>query len=112
RIAMSQPSLSEHIQQLEAALGVKLFNRLHRPVQLTTAGHRLLPDVTDLLAAANRLEADAARIRARHPGGRITLGSVYLNSPVLTPMLAEFAEQHPNIDVLLREERSEDLVRL
>jgi LysR family hydrogen peroxide-inducible transcriptional activator len=81
-------------------------------VQLTTAGHRLLTDVKDLLAAADRLEANAARIRARHPGGRITLGSVYLNAPVLTPMLAEFAEQHPHIDVLLREERSEDLVRL
>jgi DNA-binding transcriptional LysR family regulator len=111
-MGMTQPNLSEHIQQLEADLGFKLFNRLHRPVQLTTAGHRVLVHAQELLAVADRLEADAARIRTRHPGGRVTLGSVYLHAPVLTPVLADFAEQHPHIDVLLREERSEDLLRL
>lgn len=37
-LAISQPSLSRHIQQLEQAMGVALFDRYHRPMLLTPAG--------------------------------------------------------------------------
>ncbi len=39
---LSQPSLSRHIQQLEAKLGVELFDRYHRPMTLTDAGRFFL----------------------------------------------------------------------
>jgi DNA-binding transcriptional LysR family regulator len=68
-MGMTQPNLSEHIQQLETDLGFKVFDRLHRPVVLTAAGTRVLPHVLDLLAAVDGLEAEAARIGTPPPGG-------------------------------------------
>ena len=38
-LAISQPSLSRHVQQLESELGVELLDRYHRPMTLTAAGH-------------------------------------------------------------------------
>jgi DNA-binding transcriptional LysR family regulator len=111
-IGTTQPNLTIHIQQLEADLGFKLFDRLHRPVQLTADGRRFLPHAQELLAAVERLELEAEVIRSRHRAGRMRLGSVQLHSTGLTGVLADFAEKYPAIDLLLREENSSDLLKL
>jgi len=45
RLFMTQPALSLQIQTLEAQLGMSLFRRASREVELTSEGLRLLPDV-------------------------------------------------------------------
>ncbi|MDB5947157.1 MAG: transcriptional regulator, LysR family, partial [Ramlibacter sp.] len=52
---MTQPPLTQAIAQLERLLGVRLFDRTKRSVQLTAAGAALLPAVRDLLARAQAL---------------------------------------------------------
>src|SRR6187402_3664186 len=56
---MTQPPLTQAIAQLEASLGLRLFDRTKRSVQLTAAGAALLPEARELLARALSLPAHA-----------------------------------------------------
>src|SRR6478672_10041827 len=72
RLGIAQPPLSVQIQRLEAELGVSLFERTSRRVELTAAGHRLLEDgkrvLDDFYSAA-----EAARRAARGETGSLTV---------------------------------------
>jgi DNA-binding transcriptional LysR family regulator len=64
RLHIAPPALSRAISELEAHLGVKLFDRSSRHVALTEAGRALLPDVRRALQ-----DLDAATRRTRRLGG-------------------------------------------
>jgi DNA-binding transcriptional LysR family regulator len=63
---VSQPTLSQQIKRLESELGVQLFHRSGGSVELTPAGHRLLPAAVALIEHAARFNALAADL-ARRP---------------------------------------------
>jgi DNA-binding transcriptional LysR family regulator len=67
RLGMTQPPLSRQIQQLEAELGVKLFLRNARSVNLTEAGARYLSEIQPHLAGLGR-----AAVAARATNGKLT----------------------------------------
>lgn len=60
RLYLTQPALSQQIRTLERRLGVQLFTRTSRRVQLTPLGRSLLPLVRNVVGAADELR-DAAR---------------------------------------------------
>ena len=111
RAHVSQPALSAQIQQAEAVLGVRLFERNQRRVLLTPAGElvvararRVLREAEDLLAAA-RLLSDPFR-------GNWRLGLIPTVAPYLLPeILPGVHRAHPDLRLLLREERTPVLVR-
>src|SRR5688572_32124391 len=73
RLYVAQPAVSEQIRKLEAELGVRLFDRTNRRVEITEAGAALLDEGRRVLAQANvaRLAARNARDRAT---GRLRIG--------------------------------------
>lgn len=75
RLHMTQPPLTQAIAGLERALGLQLFDRTKRSVQLTPAGAALLPQVLDLLDRARTLPAQA-RAAAAGEVGRLRLAFV------------------------------------
>src|SRR3989344_4343070 len=75
RLHMTQPPLTQAIAGLERTLGLQLFDRTKRSVQLTPAGAALLPQVLDLLDRAQALPAQA-RAAAAGGVGRLRLGFV------------------------------------
>lgn len=113
RLAITQPPLSLNIQQLEASVGARLFERNSRGVSLTAAGDAFLPKATALLEQA----AQAAR-EAREVGqglaGQLQIGFagtvLYRGLP---QVLRDFGAAHPKLRLALRElSSSEQLVEL
>lgn len=100
-LAMSRPTVSAQIDQLERRLGVRLLHRSTRHLSLTEAGtafHERLKDVTTIVhdaerAAIHHQEAPVGRLRIAAPPD--------LGSSHLTPMIARFLEGHPGIEIEL-----------
>ena len=75
RLHITQPPLTQAIAGLERQLGVRLFERNKRSVQLTPAGAALLPQAQDLIARALALP-EQARAAASGEVGRLRLAFV------------------------------------
>ena len=105
QLHISQPPLSMQIRQLEAELGLKLFERTSRSVRLTPAGTNLLQMATSILAQADHL-VKTARQRARGEAGTLSIG--YLPSALgslFSKALRSFSAAHPRVQVSLIEQR-------
>jgi len=103
RLHMTQPPLSQTIQSLEAALGTPLFARTKRSVELTPAGFALLPEARRILQQAAALP-DLARRAASGESGLLSLSFVSTaDYSVLPPLLREFRERYPRVQIDLRE---------
>jgi LysR family hydrogen peroxide-inducible transcriptional activator len=101
---IAQPSLSQQIARLEAALDAPLFERLGRSVQLTDCGRAMLPKALEILRLLN--EARAAVETARSGiSGSIRLGCIPTITPYfLAPRIGEFASQFPEVGIHLIED--------
>jgi DNA-binding transcriptional LysR family regulator len=103
RLHMTQPPLSQTIQSLEAVLGTPLFARTKRSVALTPAGIALLPEARRILQQASALP-DLARRAASGESGLLSLSFVSsADYSVLPPLLREFRERYPLVQIDLRE---------
>lgn len=101
RLGISQPPLSRKIQQLEAELGVKLFSRNARSVDLTQAGADYLESIRPHLEGLERAAGDA-REGSRKPKGRVRAGFVsHLAYRAIPRLLASLREVAPGIVVEL-----------
>lgn len=85
------------MKELEDSLGVRLFERKTRAVDLTTAGHTLLDEVEPLLDALDRSLTQVARRSGRHTL-RVLLPPFFA-SELFVPRLTSFCAAHPDIDI-------------
>ncbi|WDD94977.1 LysR substrate-binding domain-containing protein [Burkholderia sp. FERM BP-3421] len=107
RLSMTQPPLSQAIRALEEALGVALFARTKRSVELTAVGAALLPEVERLLAAADALPPLAQSL-ARGEAGSLSLAFVSTADYGLLPnLLREFGARNPHVRLQLTEATSD-----
>ncbi|NUT05273.1 MAG: LysR family transcriptional regulator [Hamadaea sp.] len=99
----TQSAVSRQIAALEAELGIRVFDRLPRGVELTAEGRELLPNaeaVLDLLAAARR-GLDDLRGLGR---GRLRVGAFPTAVAALVPRaLATFRTAYPEVHLSLVE---------
>lgn len=99
RLGMAQPTVGRRIRQLEAALGVRLFDR-------TPDGHRLTAAAENILAAALRTQENASAVAAastsdeRLPSGvvRITTSEGLANAWLMQRLLS-FRQRYPALRV-------------
>jgi DNA-binding transcriptional LysR family regulator len=101
KLNMSQPPLSQQIQNLEAEIGVRLFDRTSRQVKLTEAGEMFLRRSRSILDAADGAVAEVNRIALGHESS-ISIG--YLSTAMLdqfVPILHRFRQTFPAVDVQL-----------
>lgn len=103
RLNISQQPLSQQIKRLENELGVELFCRTSRSVELTEAGRVFLDDVRDLFAQTERA-VRRAKQAANGELGELTVG---YSSSTLCNVMPEavqlFSEHYPGVTLKLRE---------
>jgi LysR family cyn operon transcriptional activator len=101
---ITQPALSRQLRDLEIELGVALFDRVGRRLELTATGEDLLERSRDVLAAADSL-TDRARALKSGNAGILRIGAT---PQMIESVLAEFLQRHrrayPAIDITLTED--------
>ncbi|BDA70147.1 Transcriptional Regulator, LysR family [Calothrix sp. PCC 7716] len=104
RLHIAQPPLSQQIQQLEAFLGVELFQRkTKRQVQLTQAGQVFLQEAYQLFAQLEKA-IDLTQRTGRGEKGQLQVGFTSLVTYDLLPViLRRFREQFPEVELVLQE---------
>ena len=104
RLQMAQPPLSQQIQALEIELGVKLFDRKKRPLQLTLAGQAFVEEARSMLA---QLGQATDRVKRIHQGslGYLTISfSSSIANGVMPDILRSFRQHYPAVKLILHEE--------
>ncbi|XOV84032.1 MAG: LysR family transcriptional regulator [bacterium] len=95
----TQPTLSRQVTGLEQSLGVTLFERGHRKLQLTTAGLELLEHVRAMAEAANRLSLVASG-QSQAIEGRVCITATEMLATYYLPsMLRKLRKRAPGIVV-------------
>ncbi|WP_432239505.1 LysR family transcriptional regulator [Herbaspirillum robiniae] len=111
RIGIQQPPLSQQIRVLEKELGVTLFNRLPRGMELTESGVALLADARAILA---QLESTVAGVRRIAAGkmGRIAVGFTESASlhPFVHSVIRAFRAAAPDVALKVEETNTHELV--
>ena len=105
---LTQSAISQQIRRLERELGIEVFRRTSRSVELTPEGevilgyaHRVLAEVDGL---HNELEELTGLLR-----GQLRIGGVYPTGPYdLFGMLADFRTAHPGVAVHMVEDTQDD----
>ena len=109
QLAMTQPAVSLQLKALETSLGLKLIERVGRRVSLTEAGEGIYARVLEML----RLEREAQEILGELRSaarGRVVVGANTTGGMYLVPeVIRAFRAHHPEIEVALRIETTDDI---
>jgi DNA-binding transcriptional LysR family regulator len=98
-LLMAQPSLSEQIRRLEAELGVPLFTRAGRGIELTEAGRLLRPHAERTLAEAQAAAESVRQVRDL-TGGTVAFGTFgSAHHYLLARLVEDFRKRHPHVRV-------------
>jgi DNA-binding transcriptional LysR family regulator len=104
RAHVTQSTLSASIRALERDLGVSLFLRTTRRVELTDAGRAFAADARRVLDVAAEARAAAHRQQGVL-SGRLSIGTgQYLGGVDVAKLLASFCAKHPGVEIKLRQD--------
>jgi len=102
RLGISQPPLSQQPRHLEEELGVKLFNRTKRQVEVTRAGELFVHEARAILAQAEYAAKLATRV-SEGEIGQLTIGVAGpADAPIFVETFRTFARRHPKSRLILR----------
>ncbi|MFQ5643616.1 MAG: LysR substrate-binding domain-containing protein [Thiogranum sp.] len=109
RCCVSQPTLSGQIKKLEDELGITLFERTNRSVEITPVGETLLQPALRIMEQVERIR-QLARSHSDPLVGPLRLGAILTISPYLIPLiLRPLKQQHPQMRLVLSEEMTDTL---
>lgn len=107
---MTQPALSISVQKVENEIGMPLFNRDKKPLELTEAGKLYIEKIQQIQHLENELSQQLNDLTSLQTGSLRVGGSHYFNSYILPPVIADFKKKWPGIDLHLTEAGSYELL--
>lgn len=99
KLNMTQPPLSQQIRLLETNLGVTLFHRTKRRVELTAPGRSFLAEARAIVLSAEAAVATVQRVH-RGEAGRLSVGwKPWADLTALPPMIRAFCDRYPDVQL-------------
>lgn len=106
RLHIAQPPLSQQIRSLENELGLQLFDRTTRPLQLTPAGQVFLEKARQVFTQVEQATVLAKRA-SRGEIGQLRVGiNTSIANSVLPDILRTFCDRFPEVELVLHEQAS------
>ncbi len=110
QLGIGQPTMTTHVKKLEDELGVQLFDRVKRPIQLTLAGARLAELAMPLLEGMDSLVAMTSQAEAQGP---IRIASTHeIIAYSLLKVIKVFSTQYPHVLIRMRSGVQTDVLRM
>jgi DNA-binding transcriptional LysR family regulator len=101
KLHIAQPALSQTIAKLEAAVGVRLFDRHPRGISLTPAGEAFIEKARVAVRAAE--EAVSIVGPWRRAEGSLVIGFTPSFHQIARPAIRRFVETHPGVEISVRQ---------
>ena len=98
---LTPPAVTMQVKELEAAVGLPLFDRQGRTISLTTTGEYFLVYAKRLISTLKDAEDAMARFK-RVEAGLLNIGLVSTAKYFIPRLLARFREEHPGVEVRLQ----------
>ena len=109
QLGYSQGAVTSQIKQLEEDLGVLLFDRVGRGIQLTEAGRKFREYAAALVRASE--DADAFALDEKEPEGKLIIEATSsVSIGILSKTLHAFHERYPKIEVSVRLSEDTDIL--
>lgn len=102
-IPVSQPALSQGIATLERDLGVALFDRVGRSVQLSPAGQAFVTEARQLTAHVDRVRNAVSRVAQLETGHLDLVALPTLAVTPLVDLISRFRSRYPGVTLRVRE---------
>ena len=100
---VTQPTLSMQVQKLEEELGVTIFNRSTKPLQVTEVGKKVLIQAKKIVEESSRMN-DVISEEKGIIGGSLKVGIIPTVSPTLLPLFLNiFIKKHKNVELKIEE---------
>lgn len=111
-LGYSQPAISQHLQRIEARLGLPLVTRVGRSVRLTEAGAVLARHALTITSALDAAEGDLADLAGLRTGTVRLAAFPTASSTIVPRLLAAMASAHPGIHITYIEAQPPEAVAL
>ena len=100
---VTQPTLSMQVQKLEEELGVTIFNRSTKPLQVTEIGNKVLIQARKIVEESSRMN-DVISEEKGIIGGTLNVGIIPTVSSTLLPLFLNiFIKKHKNVELKIEE---------
>lgn len=107
---VTQPTLSMQIQKIEEELGVQIFDRTKKPIQLTEIGQKIVNQSKNIVNEADRIQ-DIVDQQKGFIGGEFRLGIIPTVMPTLLPMfLNNFIKKYPKVKLIIEELNTDEII--
>jgi len=108
---VTQPTLSQQVQKLEAELGVQVFDRQSQPVMPTLLGRKIIAQALVTLKESQKIN-DLIEETRGDVQGSVSIGVIPTLAPYLLPLfLKKFSDQHPQLTIHIEELQTEQIVQ-
>lgn len=107
---VTQPTLSMQIQKIEDELGIQIFDRSTKPIQLTDIGQKIVHQAKNIVNESERIK-DIVDQQKGFIGGEFKLGVIPTVMPTLLPMfLQTFIKKYPKVKLVLEELNTDEII--